>query len=150
MGNRISHAIVVGVKMLCAVVAFFAMVFTVYAVGPAMETRFFPVVGKLDILTIEPTADGQTQIRAAFRKIRDCEYVGIAWFSGDRPGDFDRVSVQLMREPNDTSSPNRPVGYQRAGPWIIGLPVSEVRNRSFAQLTHRCHPFWTTTTDFYP
>lgn len=136
--------------MLCAVIAFFAMVFTVYAIGPTLETRFFPVVGKLEILSIEPAENGGTEVRAAFRKIRECEYIGLAWYVGRRPDNIERVTVQLMRDPRDTSSPNRPVGYQRAGPWIIGLPPFEARNNSFARLTHRCHPFWVTTTDFFP
>jgi hypothetical protein len=138
------------VKMMCGVILFFSFVFTVYAIGPALETRFFPVVSKLEILSIRPTEDGRTEVRAAFRKIRDCEYIGMSWFVGKRPDDFERVAVVLMRDPNDTSSPNRPVGYQKAGPWIIGLPIDQVKGNSFAQLVHRCHPFWTTTTDFFP
>jgi hypothetical protein len=148
--RKLVKLLVIGVKMLCAIVVFFGLVFTVYAVGPAIETKFFPVVSKLEILSIQPTVTNQTEVRAAFRKIRDCEYIGISWFAGNREKDYERVTVQLMRDPSDTSSPNRPLGYQRAGPWIIGIPPFEVRNKSFARLMHKCHPFWTTTTDFFP
>ena len=126
------------------------MVFTVYAVGPPLETKWRPVVSKLEILSVEPAPMGKTKIRAAFRKLRDCEYLGIAWFVGTRATDFERVSVELMRDPNDTSSPSRPLGYQKVGPWVIGMPPDELRSHSFAQLQHRCHPFWNSITEFYP
>ncbi len=150
MANRFAALGVLAVKSMCATIVFFSGVFTVYAVGPAIETKYFPVVSKLEILSIKELPDGQTEIRAAFRKIRDCEYVGVSWFAGSRSEGFERVSVVLMREKGDTSSPNRPVGYQRAGPWIIGVSPDDLRKGSFAQLVHRCHPFWTTTTDFFP
>lgn len=150
MVRRLKHYLLVLVKMVCAVIVFFGLVFTVYAIGPTLETRFFPVVSKLQILSIASTKSGQTEVTAAFRKLRDCEYVGLAWYVGRQTDDMERVTVQLMRDPNDTSSPNRPVGYQKAGPWVIGIPPYDVRNNSFARLYHRCHPFWTSTTDFYP
>ena len=122
----------------------------VYVMGPTIETRFFPVVGKLQILKMEAVNEGQTKIWAAFNKIRSCEYVGIAWFRGSRGGQFDRVPLQLLREPDDISSPNRPVGFQRSGPWIVSIPIEEIETNSFVELTHTCHPFWATITEFYP
>lgn len=137
-------------KLFCSVVILFSLVFTVYAVGPAIETTYWPVVSKLEIISVEQAPGGKTKIRAAFRKLRDCDYLGISWFVGDRPSSFERVSVELMREPSDTSIPNRPLGYQTAGPWIIGISPQELKANSFTQLQHRCHPFWTSVTDFYP
>jgi hypothetical protein len=134
----------------CAAIAFFATLYTIWLVGPSIETRFRPVVSKLQILSMEPTADGRTKIKAGFTKLRDCEFVGIAWFVGDRPRDFERVSVVLQRDPADNGSPDRPLGYQRAGPWIIGMPPADLKSNSFARLSHRCHAFWTTITEFYP
>ena len=134
----------------CVAIAFFATLYTVWMIGPSIETRFRPVVSKLQILYLEPTDDGRTKMRVAFRKLRDCEYVGIAWYMGDRPREFERVSVVLQRDPTDTGSPNRPMGYQKAGPWIIGMPPDALKSSSFARLSHRCHPFWTTITEFYP
>jgi len=123
---------------------------TIFSLGPYLETRFWPTVSKLHILSIEATGPAETTIRAEFTKLRNCEYVGISWYRGTPQGGFERVPVILLRQAGDTSSPNRPTGKQRAGPWIIGVPISEVPSNSFAQLVHRCHPFWPTTTDFYP
>ncbi|SCM80024.1 exported hypothetical protein [uncultured Pleomorphomonas sp.] len=137
-------------KMCCASIIFFGMVFTVFAVGPALETLYFPVVSKLWIEDIRPTADGRTEVRASFRKLRNCEYMGISWYAGTPATTFERVAIILLRDEKDTSGPTRPVGLQRAGPWIINLPPDGVKRNSFARLYHHCHPFWVTTTDFFP
>jgi hypothetical protein len=136
-------------KVFCGAVIVIATIFTVFLVGPAVETRYFPVVDKLIIDRMEWQGPSVTRIWATFRKLRECEYVGISWFSGTRD-DFERVPVILHREKGDTSSPNRPVGYQHAGPWDIGVPIYDIPTKSFARLSHRCHGFWTTTTEFYP
>lgn len=138
------------IKAVCGIVMFISGVFIFYTVGPSIETRFFPVVSKLQILSIKAVDADHTEIRAGFRKLRNCEYLGIAWYVGTRPDDIERVAVAVMRDRNDTSDPNRPVGYHKAGPWIVTLPLDDVEKRSFAQLAHRCHPFWTTITEFYP
>jgi hypothetical protein len=109
------------IKMMRAMTLFFAFVFTVYAIGPSLETRYWPVVSKLGVLSIRETAAGHTEIKAGLRKLRDCEYIGLVWFLGSRPDNFQRVSVILQREARDTSSPSRPIGYQKAGPSILGM-----------------------------
>jgi hypothetical protein len=134
----------------CAVIIFFAATFTVFTVGPAIETRFFPVVGKLQIVSLMTNLDRNSILMAEFTKLRNCEYLGLAWYRGAQGGGFERVPVTLMRQEGDTSSPNRPVGTQRAGPWIIGMSAEDVRGNSFAQLQHRCHGLWVTTTEFWP
>jgi hypothetical protein len=118
--------------------------------GPAIETALFPVVEKLVIVGEREAPGGKTEIDAYFVKVRNCEYVGIAWFVHEADQVDRRVSVELLRRPEDTSSPNRPVGAQRAGPWIIDIPFGELRETSAAVLYHKCHPFWLTTTEFFP
>lgn len=144
---RFLYAAAVG---FCAAVIFVSTLYVVFLVGPAIETRLAPVVSKLRVLSLTQDENGMSIVDAEFTKLRDCEYVGISWFVGQPDGNFERVPVILMRRDGDTSSPNRPTGTQRAGPWIIGVPPAELRNNSFARLAHRCHPFWLTTTDFYP
>jgi hypothetical protein len=139
------------VKSCLAAIIVLATIFTLWTIGPSIETARLPVVGKLEVLSVVENADHHTVIRAAFRKLRECEYIGIQWFKIEDGGQsFERVPVELLREDNDTSSPNRPVGYQKAGPWIVHVSLAEFKERSFATLTHRCHPFWSTTTNFYP
>ena len=139
------------IKTVCAAIIFSCALWMVWAVGPALETKFNPVVSKLEILRTEPgEIEGTTNVYAAFRKLRECEYIGITWYKGSRDGEFERVPVILLRDPDDTSSPNRPVGYQKAGPGVIGMSEADLRTNSFAELKHSCWPFWVSTTWFYP
>lgn len=138
----------------CASV-FFATIVTLSAIltviGPTIETRMFPVVSKLTILSAIPGPDpNTTQIEVAFDKLRDCEYIGLSWYHSPRGKPFERVPVMLMRKPSDNSDPNRPLGYQQAGPWVIGVAPSELRTNSFAILSHRCHQWWLSRTEFFP
>lgn len=136
-------------KTFCATVIAITTMWTVYIVGPVIETRYFPVVDKLIIDKTEWQGPETTRVWASFKKLRNCEYIGIAWFRGSRD-DFRRVPVILHREEGDRSSPNRPMGYQHAGPWDVGVPLHELPSNSFARLHHRCWPLWTSTTEFYP
>lgn len=131
-------------------VMFSGVAFTFLTIGPWVESAVFPVVSKLVITARHDNGDGTTTIYAYFRKLRDCDFVGISWYRGRQDGEFERVPVQLIRKPGDISSPNRPVGAQRSGPWIIGVPIGEVDTNSFAELTHHCHFLWPTKTRFYP
>lgn len=151
MSPKLSGWVVLAVKAFCAAIVFVATVQTLLIVAPAIETRWFPPVSKLTILSMEETEDGRTAIHAYFVKQRgECEYLGISWFHGDPAGQFERVPIILLRSEGDTSSPNRPVGSQKAGPWIISLSLEQVQGNSFARLYHRCNPFYVTTTDFWP
>lgn len=123
---------------------------TLFVSMPAVETRFFPVVQHLEIDNVAPASENRSVIYGHFNKVRQCDYIGISWFRRTSDGALERVPVELMRRAGDTSSPTRPTGRQVAGPWVIGIPPEEVRFVSIVELTHRCHPFWTTVTQFYP
>lgn len=138
------------VKTICATFIVICMLAGFYSIGPRLETEWWPVVSKLKIVSMEPGDPGWTKIRVTFTKLRDCEYVGLAWYVGQRPNNFERVAVIIQRDPKDVGSPNRPLGTQRSGPWLIAVDSKEFSRATFAQLQHRCHPFWITTTDFYP
>lgn len=123
---------------------------TFFVTLPGVETRYWPVVQKLEILSVADAGDGRSLVFGQFNKVRQCEYVGIAWFRRNSNGVLERVSIETRRLPTDEASPNRPLGEQKAGPWIIAIPHDELIGVSVAELTHRCHPFWTTVTHFYP
>jgi hypothetical protein len=128
-----------------------SLILTLYTVGPSIETRMFPAVSKLRILSMMSGPEPHTSvIQAEFTKLRNCEFLGIAWFKITPAGDFERVPVILLRKPGDNSSPNRPLGLQRAGPWQIGVDRDDIYSKSFARLTHQCHPLWPTSTEFFP
>jgi hypothetical protein len=138
-------------RSLSAAVIFASALYAIWLVGPAVETRFFPVVSKLWIVTHETDpVTGDTTVTAMFTKHRPCEYIGLSWTHVLPDGTQERVAVILGRKEGDTSSPNRPVGTTVAGPWVLPLSWDEIKNHSFAQLYHHCQPFWTTTTEFWP
>lgn len=143
------HLMEVAVKTFSAFVIFIALTVTVYTVGPWLETKYFPVVGKLEVHQIHRLDETTTRLFVSFRKLRNCQYLGISWFRGN-PEHFERVPVVLMRAPGDISSPNRPIGHQAAGPWDVLMNEEDLRRNSFAELYHRCHFLWNTTTNFYP
>lgn len=123
---------------------------TFFVTLPALETRYWPVVKKLEILSVERATEDRSIVYGQFNKVRQCSYIGIAWFQRNVNGVLERVPVETRRRPGDNSSPDRPIGVQAAGPWIVDIPINDLRGTSVVELTHRCHPFWTTVTHFYP
>jgi hypothetical protein len=138
------------IKAFCAAIVFAATLFTILTIAPAIETRFAPVVSKLRITKVMADDAGNSIVYAEFTKLRDCEYIGLSWYHGDPRGEFERVPVVLLRKEGDTASPNRPLGTQKAGPWIVSISPAELRGNSFARLSHRCNFLWLTNTDFLP
>lgn len=119
-------------------------------IAPYVETRYFPVVGKMQIEAMESQGPDKTRVWASFTKLRNCDYIGIAWFHGRRDTGFIRVPLTLLRPPGDVSSPNRPLGTQNTGPWIVDIPEKDITENSFVELYHHCTPFWVSRTEFYP
>jgi hypothetical protein len=142
--------VMAGVRAVLSAILLISLLMLAYLAGPYLETRFAPVVSKLTIVRLEAVSPTQTKVWAAFTKLRQCDYLGISWYHREFDHSFVRVPVQLLREPGDVSSPNRPVGTQQAGPWIIDIPIEHLRSESFVELQHSCHPGWTTVTEFYP
>lgn len=151
--SRIGKLVFSGVIAFCAAAIFVSVMWTVWAIGPSVERAWRPVVGKLEILSRVEIEPGITEINARFRKIRDCEYVSVAWYVGNPNSDFRQVRVQTIVDPEqlqEAQAPTRPLGTSIAGPWRVAMTADDLDNNSFAILTHRCHPFWMTTTNFYP
>jgi hypothetical protein len=137
-------------KAFFGTVTVLAVLYSFFTLGPALETRYLPVLGTMRITDVEELTPTTSLVRTEFEKLRACEYMGIAWYYGPEPGVFERVSMVPIRDPDDTSSPSRPIGIARAGPWRITIPAGDVRQKSFVEAFHRCHPFWTTVSKFYP
>ncbi|MGB3244645.1 MAG: hypothetical protein WBB25_08930 [Sulfitobacter sp.] len=113
-----------------------------FSVGPYLEARFFPVVRGTTILNEELGAGG-VSFFVRFRKVRQCTFLGLAWYVGE-------VRVPVIFAPTARNSPrSRPLGGQHTGPWLVSAEQSTVRgNTAFAY--HRCHPLWVTISEFYP
>lgn len=112
-----------------------------WQVGPWLEHRFFPVVEDVEIHDPTVTEDG-VSFFVSFEKVRQCEFVGVAWYSG-------AVRVGVEFAPGHNLYPaTRPEGDQFAGPWLV-RDVSTLEGTRAAAI-HRCHPLWQTVSQFYP
>ncbi len=111
-----------------------------FTVGPALESRYLPVVRGTQVLNEERHAEG-VSFYVRFRKVRQCAFEGLVWYAGD-------VRLPVDFEPSATHMPrSRPKGGQAAGPWFV--PGLDTTRGSRAYAYHRCHPLWVTITRFY-
>ncbi|QYX56699.1 hypothetical protein K1T73_16960 [Roseovarius sp. SCSIO 43702] len=112
----------------------------IFAVGPWIESRAFPVTRDTVIRQPHTTGAG-VSLFVSFRKVRQCEFLSLAWYRGPvrHIVDFEPTAEQAPR--------TRPSGEQLAGPWLIRDLASLSGSRAIAY--HRCHPLWITVTEFY-
>lgn len=112
-----------------------------FAIGPKLETHFFPVVNETRIENLTKTERG-VEFYVRFDKTRQCEFLGIAWYQGPL-----RIGVAI--EPDSNLFPKtRPEGDQFAGPWLVSNVDSLEGTKAFVY--HNCHPLWITISPFYP
>jgi hypothetical protein len=113
-----------------------------FAAGPHVEGWLWPVTGRAVIESEEPGA-GSVTFDVAFEKWRACEFLGLAWYDGDR-----RIAVRFPGRPaGQGGSPSRPVGDQVSAGWRLDGVERLAGTRAVA--LHRCHPLWITVTPFH-
>ena len=112
--------------------------------GGKIEGRFFPVVANTSIVEMQPVGPYSTRILGQSEKLRACPFDRIEWYIGT-PSAYSVVPV--LFEDRSTARPAGPLDF---GPWLLRMTAEEIKNRSFAVVFHRCHPFWLTETRFYP
>lgn len=106
-------------------------------VGPAVETRFFPVYSRFQVVSAEPV-EGGTVATFRFTKYRDCEARGWAWYIGE----FGALARQVeINRVNGTSARRKP-GLTVSSPYFIAATPDQVRNDMQAEILSYCHPFW--------
>lgn len=129
-------------------------VFVVLIAGPALETKFYPVVGTLRIDKVEAVSPEISKVWASYLKLRPCEYIGTSWYrTADEDGSLDRVGMETTRRFVDGVEAlplARPLGLNRVGPWTVAMPADRIRNQSFVEVFHRCTILWVTRSQFYP
>lgn len=138
------------VKVMITIVMVLCLVYIVFIQGPKLETMFNPVIERIKIVKVEPITTRQAYVWVQFRKVRDCEYIGISWYRGSRTGLFERVAIAMIRDINDLSPPTASVGLRSSGPWRVSISAVEVAGNSFVDIYHRCHFMWITKSEIYP
>jgi hypothetical protein len=116
--------------------------------GPAIgriEGNIWPVVRGTQITEVDD--DGVTSVFfGVSEKVRDCSFERIEWFIGDPLGGM-RSPVQVIFLDRDKLRPAAPFEF---GPWGVRLSEETLREGSFAEVYHDCHPLFPTVTRFYP
>jgi hypothetical protein len=118
------------------------------AYGPTVERLVFPVVSKLEIVSVATDGVG-SQIYVKFEKLRSCQYLGMNW-DEILPDGTRRRALLNLRPSDDNSGSTRPQGKFIAGPWYVGIPPEKLTTSSEAVIAYRCHPMWQTEAFVYP
>lgn len=105
-----------------------------------LEGDVLPVATNFEVVS-SASQNSQTFIYVTFNKARHCEFLGVNWYL-----DTTRLNVVFL-EDKGKAPLSRPVGGQTTGPWRIDIPTLD---GTTAEVLHRCHNLWLTTTKLYP
>ena len=148
MSSKTASWVLMLVKAACAGIALLSLAFTVVTVGPAVETKLWPVFSTFKFESVQEIAPGRSRVVVSFEKVRNCEPAGYAWYLGTREGgQFSEVEVRSI----STGSPvGRPLGRQLSLPFEVTANPADLRS-VFINVFHRC-PFqpWVTKSEVYP
>lgn len=121
---------------------FTIFVVVVTPVIKSAERIFYPVVTDFQI-TAEKNVEGGKYIWVFFNKKRDCDFLGVNWFS-----DKNRRFPVVFIEDGEANPLSRPTGPQFTGPWFI--PTKRDLAGTKAKTLHKFHILWNTETDIFP
>ena len=119
------------------------ILFVTAVVGPAIESRYWPVLSKATFSVVHRGAGRMTIDWTATRHRGTCQFVSVVALV--RRGDDWHAAV-LSRAEDETDAPlagtTRPTGLQR----FTRLDVIPDGQTLRMVLRHRCHPLWLTVT----
>lgn len=115
-----------------------------FAFGPVLERRLFPVMINGKIEKVEPVATNSSRLEFTAEKIRNCDWIRTSWWIGDPDGLSAQVPAVHKAPPQV-----RPTGRHYWNQLFVGLPEHVLRTASFSITFHRCHPFWASQSMFY-
>lgn len=121
------------------------LVMVAFMVGPAIETRFFPVYSKFELIEASEK-DGGTIARFRYTKLRECPAQGFSWYIGE----LGAASRQVPVKPITRLNQPRTVGVHETTPYLIEAELRQVQGGMRAEIFNRCHPFWVSRTEIYP
>lgn len=112
-------------------------------IGGRVEGFLFPVATMAQIEEYERVGETWTRIWGQSDRLRHCSFDHLVWYLGNVGED---ARADLIFE---EGTKVRGGGRFSFGPWIVQLTPSQLFERSYAIVYHRCHPFWLTETRFY-
>lgn len=133
---------------------FIAAFLIVFVLSPIVVIFYYPALGRLEgrlkpvVRDVELLSAGQTSdayvTHWKFFKDNECDFIDLTFYEGKRDGVFSLIVSDISPGREDTS---RPPGENLAGPWYH-YTLTPPTNW-FADVRHRCHPFWITRTKFW-
>lgn len=123
-------------------------ILAVFAVGPEIETRLFPVYSKFKLVDATALPDGNTRAVFQFTKFRNCDLQGFAFFNGELGAAFSQVTTRAQGAPELRA---RPLGTQISSPYVFKeVTPEELATTVFAEIYSHCHALWITRSKVYP
>lgn len=110
MDKRISHYVYNTLAFFIALVIASIIYLVWLPMFAHIEASIFPVVTDFKVVETKQH-DTHLDIYVSFTKSRDCEFLGINWYSGK-----ERVSL-IFEEDRGEVPLSRPTGEQLTGPW---------------------------------
>lgn len=116
----------------------------------AVETRVFPVVPfPAEITKSVRVSPSEINIWGTSKRIRNCNFVRIEWFIGERGGRSVAIDVRFLEKPKIRGD-----GTFSFGAWALHLGASRLLTDTFADVLHQCRFLgfdlpWRTRSKFY-
>lgn len=134
------HALLMSLLVFPAGLAFLAALYA----APLIETRYFPVLTPMHILSIRP-APGGSLVEAEATKVRSCSWKQTLWYYGTRSG----LNVPLPAMKHRDKPQLRPMGVLHWDNIFIPLPPEDIPN-TFGDAYHACWPWgWWSRSEIY-
>lgn len=122
----------VGMRFIYGIVFCYACLFSLFT-AQTIERAMLPVVTNFSITQIEHKKD-RLLIQGNFNKVRDCQFVEVVAYSGNKLLDVTYQDYPIAR--------SRSEGTQEFGPWKITPNTYTLR----LEAHHRCHLLWNSST----
>jgi hypothetical protein len=114
-------------------------------IGPQLETQFWPVYSKFEIVSLEVVDETHTRAVFKFTKNRNCVSRGAVWANGELG-----QQVNVIFEPSPARMP-RPMGEQLSRPYLFEATPEDLNNNLVATIISRCPLIpWDSRSDVYP
>lgn len=122
-------------------------VMAIFTFGPLLETKFFPVYSKFQLINATASDKG-TSAQFMFTKFRNCDPQGWAFFNGELGQAFYQIPVNIHGGPDVRI---RPLGTQQSYVYEFhNVTPEQLASTVFAEIYSHCHPLWLTRSIVYP
>lgn len=118
--------------------------------GREIEKRYFPVLTETNIMRSVSVSNSSVDVWFVFNKKRQCTFIDLDFYEVDPiTGVHHRVLHEITSDKGQPPA-TRPIGNHSGGAWRLEISPEAFTGKILAISHHRCHPFWTSESQFYP